>query len=295
MAVLLIQIQMLFMFFGDEHYYDDEEGGSEVQVTTATAATETFLKISSTLATSTAEAISSVLTSTEPTVTSSVLTPAEPTTAAMAPIITMASSTQDLESSTVPIFQVRHQSATPDEISTSILNRIAGVLSGQTVFDGGVQTSGTSNDNSSAMDDLSTADLVVLAAGSFYVLASINRSIRQLYSFACYRSDPRLIELGYVPQSIGSRVWGWAAKAIEKAWVPIWFDHRYLRDGAVTIAINDKFRSLSLEELLPLEEELEKQGRKKRSNGDGPEDRSGGGDSSGPSGTDESLRPDTEE
>lgn len=264
------------MFFGDEHYYDEAEGGQEIQVTTTTAATTTFRKISSALATTTTEAISTVLTSTEPRTTT------------MAPIITTASSTHYLESTTVPIFQAHLSSTAPGDVTTSILNEIVGVIADpaehqptESVFQGGMMPSSLSSGSGSNEDDLSTTDAVVLIAGSFYVMASINRSIRQLYSFACYRSDPRLLELGYLPRSIGSRVWGWAAKAIETVWVPIWFDYQYIRDGAVTIAVNDKFRSLTLEELRPLGEELERQGRLKRSSGDGTENRPTGGEGSG--------------
>lgn len=249
------------MFFAYENY--DQEDEQVIQSTT-TAATTTVRQITTELARATAETISSVLSSAEPM-----------TSTTMAPTIS-ASSPQQLEgTSTVPIYQASLQSTTPSSATASILERIIGAFTNTTeqqspemMYRGRSEDlTSMGNNNSSDQDDLSTADWIVLVAGGFYVLASVNRSVRQFYSFAVYRSDPRLLDLGYAPRSFRSRVWGWTAKALETIWPGLWFDSQFVRDGATTVAINDRWRQVTLEGLKTFEEELEDQLRQKRSGG----------------------------
>ena len=264
------------MFFTYENY-DQVEDEQAIQSTTTEAATAVE-QITTELARATAEAISSVLSSAEP-MTSTTMAP---TIAAISP--------QQLEgSSTIPIYQASIQSTTPGSAAVSILESIIGTFTGTTeqqspemMFKGKSEDlTSIGDNNSSGHDDLSTADWIVLVAGGFYVLASVNRTVRQFYSFAVYRSDPRLIELGYAPRSVASRVWGWTAKALETVWPGLWFDSRYVRDGATTVAINDKWRQITLEGLKTFEEELEGQLRQKRSGGNEANGQPAGGSNPG--------------
>ena len=100
-------------------------------------------------------------------------------------------------------------------------------------------TGAQATSGSSSSDEVDYAQVAVILAGSYYVLNGINMTIRNLYRYACYQSDPRLLALGLRLNTRSTRVWSWAARVIETTWLPLWFDHQRIRDAAVNEAIEN--------------------------------------------------------
>ena len=152
----------------------------------------------------------------------------------------------------VPIYQAGLQDYAPRSVTSAIIQGVMG-LSAEQPLNGPdrverEQDAATAGEFTGSFDDINYVDIAVLLAGSFYVLGSVNNSIRNLYRFACSRSDPRLIELGYLEPNRSTQVWGWAASVIERSWIPMWWDHQSLRDRAMEAAIDDRWRSYHLED-----------------------------------------------
>lgn len=102
--------------------------------------------------------------------------------------------------------------------------------------------------------------MAVIAAGAFVAVYYVNGVVKGLYQKAVYRSDPRLVQLRHRGDTRSTRLWSWAAKAMEICWIPLWLDHEQLREDSFDKALEDSLsrvrtRKLYLESLPTLAEE----------------------------------------
>ena len=102
-------------------------------------------------------------------------------------------------------------------------------------------SNGYATSGAASNDETDYAQVAIILAGSYCVLNGIHATIRNLYRYACYQSDPRLIILGLREDVRSTRVWGWAARVIETTWLPLWFEHQRVRDLAVNEAVESAY------------------------------------------------------
>lgn len=172
-------------------------------------------------------------------------TAASPTTTVLTTLVdnlvasttTMAETTTNPE--TVRIYDVNYQSpVTPRSVTNAIMRSLAGESEDdqpRTEFIEGL----TATSGADATYSTSFADAVMIAAAAAAFVYYVNGMVKRAYSHAVYESDPRLIATNHREDSRYTRMWSWAARAMETCWVPLWFDHHRLREESFDQALED--------------------------------------------------------
>ena len=148
---------------------------------------------------------------------------------------------------TVPIYQIS-ASSKPGSITEAILGSLGDHVSGpqtvEPIMDRYEQEQEEAYSGASSVFNADYATAAIIMAGSYLFLNKLDGALKNLYSVACYRSDPRLIATGHREDTFGTRMWARTATFLEWSWLPLWFSAERLREDAVDDALEQIHKTL---------------------------------------------------